>query len=103
MAAPRCEIDLSKIRHNAGKIRELFLSKDISITAVTKGVAGSPPVANALVESGVRSLGDSHLANIRKMKTAGIEAEFLLTRTPMLSEAEEVAAYVREAEHKRQA
>ncbi len=94
MAAPRCEINLSKIQHNAGELKRLFRSKGISVTAVTKGVAGSPAVAKALVESGIRSLGDSHVANIRKMKDAGIEAEFLLTRTPMLSEAEAVVADV---------
>ena len=93
MTAPRCEIDLNEIQHNARKVRELFQSKGISVTAVTKGVAGSPSVAKALVQSGIRSLGDSHIANIRKMRAAGIEAEFLLTRTPMLSEAEEVVTY----------
>ncbi len=93
MGAPRIEIDLAKIGHNVRSLRMLFGTKDISITAVTKAVLGDPLVARAFVDNGIKAIGDSRIANIRKMKEAGIDAEFTLIRSPMLSEAEDVVQY----------
>ncbi len=93
MSAPRLEIDLDKIGHNVRTLRALFGTKGICITAVTKAVLGDPLVAKALVDNGIKAIGDSRITNIRRMKEAGIEAEFTLTRSPMLSEAEDVVQY----------
>ncbi len=93
MSAPRLEIDLDKIGHNARSLRTLFGTKGIRITAVTKAVLGAPLVARALVGNGIKAIGDSRIANIRRMKEAGIEAEFTLIRSPMPSEAEDVVQY----------
>ena len=93
MSAPRLEIDLDKIGHNVRSLSTLFGTKGICITAVTKVVLGDPLVAEALVDNGIKAIGDSRIANIRRMKEAGIEAEFTLTRSPMLSEAEDVVQY----------
>ena len=90
VAAPRLEIDLSKIAHNARQLRALYGTKGIQISAVTKGVCGSPRVARALLASGMRSLADSRIANIRKMRREGIDAQFMLIRSPMVSEIESV-------------
>ncbi len=93
MSAPRLEIDLDKIGHNVRSLRTLFGTKGICITAVTKAVLGDPLVAKVLVDNGIKAIGDSRIANIRRMKEAGIEAEFTLIRSPMLSEAEDVVQY----------
>ncbi|MFC1997817.1 alanine racemase, partial [Chloroflexota bacterium] len=94
MPAPRIEIELDKLAHNACKLTTLFGSKGISITAVTKGVCGSPRIASALLDSGIHSFGDSRIANIQKMREAGLEAQFMLIRSPMPSEVERVVEFI---------
>jgi len=76
--------------HNARALTALFASKGIEITAVTKGVCGSPEIASVLVKSGIRSLGDSRIANLRKMREAGIDAQLVLIRLPRFSEIGQV-------------
>ncbi|MCD6335705.1 MAG: alanine/ornithine racemase family PLP-dependent enzyme [Candidatus Latescibacteria bacterium] len=93
MPAPRIEIELDKITHNARKLTALYGSKGICVTAVTKGVCGSLRIASALLESGIRSFGDSRIANIQKMREAGLDAQFILTRSPMPSEVEHVVEF----------
>ncbi len=93
MPAPRIEIQLDKLAYNACKLKGLYGSKGISVTAVTKGVCGSPRIASALLNSGIRSLGDSRIANIQKMREAGVDAQFILIRSPMPSEVERVVKF----------
>ena len=90
MLTPRIEIDLEKITHNAKKLMELYGSKGISVIGVTKVVCGDPNIAEALVKSGINILADSRIENIIKMRNAGVHAQFLLLRTPGLSQAEAV-------------
>lgn len=93
MATPRIEINLEKIAHNAKTLLELYGSRGINVIGVSKVVCGNPGVAATLVKNGINILADSRLANIRKMRTAGIQAQFVLLRTPFLSQAEEVVKY----------
>jgi len=93
MATPRLEIDLEKIAHNARTLKDLYESSGISVIGVTKVVCGNPIVAQTLVDNGINILGDSRIENIRRMRSAGIRAQFLLLRTPMLSQAETVVKY----------
>jgi len=93
MPAPRVEIELDKLIHNARKLTALYGSKGIHVTAVTKGVCGSLRVASALFKSGIRSFGDSRIANIQKMREDGIDAQFILIRSPMPSEVERVVEF----------
>jgi len=90
---PRLEIDINKIKHNATTLKELFAKKGISVTAVIKGVTGSPEVANAILECGITTIAVSLVQNIKKMKEFGVKAEFLLTRLPMHSEVHDVVKY----------
>ncbi|WP_278241922.1 alanine/ornithine racemase family PLP-dependent enzyme [Jeotgalibacillus sp. ET6] len=87
------EINLSKITHNARKIMEIYGAKGIQVMAVTKGVCGSLEIANLLIDIGIRQLGDSKIENIKQMKDAGVQAEFVLLRTPALSQIEAVTEY----------
>lgn len=88
--APRIEINLAKIAHNAKVLQHLYESKGVGIMGVTKGVCGAPEIARLLVNNGVSILADSKIKNIQKMREANVDAEFVLLRTPALSEVETV-------------
>ena len=93
MTTPRIEINLSKIAHNAKKLKELYDSKDIDVIGVTKVVCGDPKIADVLIKSGINSLADSRMANIRRMREAGVQTSFVLLRTPIPSQIESVVRY----------
>jgi ornithine racemase len=88
--APRLEIDLDKISHNARTLVERLVAKGISVTAVTKATCGSPDIARALLRAGVKGLGDSRIENIEAMRQAGVSASMTLIRSPMLSQTDRV-------------
>jgi ornithine racemase len=90
---PRIEIDLQKIRHNAQVLKNLYGERGIKITGVVKGVDAILQVANALLEVGITSLADSRIANIKKLKKAGLKATLLLLRTPAMSEVKLVVEF----------
>jgi ornithine racemase len=90
MDTPRLEIDLAKIGYNVREMIRLYGAKGLTITGVTKGVCGDPVVADVYLKNGISVLGDSRLANIRKMRDAGIRAPFLLLRLPASGEADAV-------------
>jgi ornithine racemase len=93
MATPRIEINLGKISHNAKALKKLYGSKGINVFGVTKVVCGNPDIADVLIKSGIILIADSRIANIKRMRDAGIKAQFLLLRTPSLSQTEEVVKY----------
>lgn len=64
--------------------------KKIRVTGITKAVMGDPDIARTLVTAGVSSIGDSRIENIERMKKAGVDATFVLIRTPLMSQAEKV-------------
>jgi predicted amino acid racemase len=87
---PRIEINLSKIAHNAAKLVELYGSKNIGLMGVTKTVCGSPEIAKVLLDQGIHMLADSKVLNLKNMRDAGINANFVLLRSPALSEIDSV-------------
>lgn len=87
---PRIEVNLAKIAHNAEILLKLYGSKGIELMGVTKGVCGSPEIAQVLVGKGMQMLGDSKVKNLKRMQDAGVHAEFVLLRSPALSEIERV-------------
>ncbi|NQT26447.1 alanine/ornithine racemase family PLP-dependent enzyme [candidate division KSB1 bacterium] len=93
MPTPRLEIDFGKIAHNAKTLKDLYGSKGIDVIGVTKVVCGDPAIADVLLKSGITILADSRISNIKKMRDSGIDAQFLLLRTPFLSQAEVVVKY----------
>lgn len=90
MTAPRLEIDLDKIHHNARTLVERLAGRGISVTGVTKASLGSFDIANALLRAGVSALGDSRLENIEAMRREHVAAPMILIRSPMLSQADRV-------------
>lgn len=90
MARPHLTIDLDKIEHNARTIVGLCGEHGIAVTGVTKGVCGHPDVAKAMLRGGVASIGESHLENIRRLRSGGVNTRYMLLRLPPLSEVDEV-------------
>lgn len=93
MKTPRVDIDLEKIAHNVQVLKDHYTTKGLTIIGVTKAVCGNPDIAEVLVQNGIKFIADSRIANIKKMKSAGIDAQFILLRTPLLSELKEVIAF----------
>lgn len=93
MTTPRVEINLEKIARNVQILKDHYATKGITIIGVTKAVCGNPDIAKILVKGGIKILADSRIANIKKMKCAGVNAQFILLRTPLLSELKDVVAY----------
>lgn len=90
MILPRVDIDFNKIAHNTQQLKLLYGSKGIKITGVTKVIGGHPMMADILVQNGIEILADSRLENILKMRKVGIQAQFMLLRSPALSQIEAV-------------
>jgi len=95
VAAPRLEIDLDKICHNARRLVERLAPRGISVTGVTKASLGCPAIATAMLRAGVHSLGDARIENIETMRSARVAAPMTLIRSPLPSQ---VARIVRQAD-----
>lgn len=93
MTAPRLEIDLNKIYHNARTLVTRLSEQGINVTGVTKATLASTEVAKVLLHAGVSGLGDSRIENIEAMRVSGIEAPLTLIRSPMLSQTNRVVAF----------
>jgi len=57
---------------------------------VTKATCGDSKVAQAMLDSGCVGIADSRIPNIKDMSEKGVKTEFMLLRTPMLSEISDV-------------
>src|SRR4030042_4064879 len=93
MNPPGREIARAKIGHNVREMVRLYGAKGVRIIGVTKGVLGEPVIADVFVRNGISILADSRIANLQKMRKAGIRATWLLLRMPTLSEAEAVVRH----------
>lgn len=93
MTAPRLEIDLDKIRHNARTLVGRLGKRGISVTGVTKATLGSAEIAATMLEAGVKGLADSRIENIEALPLGQIHASMTLIRSPMLSQAKRVVAH----------
>jgi predicted amino acid racemase len=93
MIAPRLEIDLGKIQFNARTLVNRLAVQGISVTAVTKATLGSPEIANALLQAGVKTLGDARIENIIKLRHDGVSVPMALIRSPMPSQVVRVVKY----------
>lgn len=94
MTSPSVDVDLGKVGDNTATLVGLLGRSGISLTGVTKAVLGHPGYARALLDAGVRTLADSRVENIERMRTAGIDAPVLLLRSPMLSQVDRIVQSV---------
>ena len=93
MTAPRLEIDLDKIGHNARTLVERLGKRGISVTGVTKASLGSAEIAATFLASGVKRLADSRIENIEALHLAQVHASMTLIRSPMMSQAKRVVTH----------
>ncbi len=91
---PRLEINLRKLHHNVTTVYNMCAAKGIEIVGVTKGFTAIPEIAQVMVDGGIKTLGDSRLENIQVLRSAGIKAETMLIRIPMLHEVDLVVKLV---------
>lgn len=87
MTAPRLEIDLAKIGHNARVLVNLLGGYGISVSGVTKAALGLPDIAREFMAAGVAGIADSRVENIQTMHRAAVKAHMTLIRSPMVSQA----------------
>jgi predicted amino acid racemase len=92
MIAPRLDIDLAKIEHNARTLIERLGRHGIVVTGVTKATLGSPEIAAALLRAGVVGRGDTRQENKEALRGAGVVAPLTLIRSPMPSQIDRVVA-----------
>lgn len=90
---PRLEIDLKKLHYNTRTLVDRMATKGATVTGVTKVVLGNPEIAQTMLRAGVDSIGDSRIENIRKMREAGVTAKFILLRTPLMSQLDQVVLH----------
>lgn len=90
---PVYEISASKIKGNACKIYELCKANGIEPIGVVKGCSAIPQVAELFIEAGYKTLGDSRMKEIIRLKLSNINAKLMLIRIPMLSEIPELVRY----------
>jgi predicted amino acid racemase len=93
MSAPRLEIRLDHLQHNARVLVDRLARRGIAVTGVTKATLGSPEVARAMLRGGVVALGESRIENIEALHAAGLDAPMVLIRSPMASQVERVVAH----------
>ncbi len=86
----RIEVDCERIRRNAATLAEICDSQGVELVGVTKSCCGHPHVAQAMLAGGVKTLADSRMRNVRRLREAGIEADIMLLRLPRLSEVDDV-------------
>jgi len=88
----RIEVDCTRLRRNTEAVVRLCAPKGIEVVGVTKACCGHPDVARAILAGGARSLAESRLSHVRRLRQAGIQAEIMLLRLPAPSEVDEVVA-----------
>lgn len=82
MSNARLRIDLEKIVHNTRRVLAISHQHGFQVMGVTKGAAGLPEVAKAMLAGGIETLGDSRLDNIARLRAAGIQTHTTLLRSP---------------------
>ncbi|MBC1261705.1 alanine/ornithine racemase family PLP-dependent enzyme [Synechococcus sp. BSF8S] len=92
MTAPRLEIRLDRIAHNARSLVDRLSARGLSLTAVTKATLGLPQVAAVLAAAGVSGIGEPRIETLRALRRSGVTLPLTLIRSPMPSQVAEVVA-----------
>jgi len=88
---PRIDIDLKKLTYNTKFLLNMCNGKMIDVAVVTKVFCSHPDIVKGALDAGVKTIGDSRVANLKKI--ANLNCEKLLLRIPALSEVREVIMY----------
>lgn len=90
---PRLTVSIPKLRRNAEEHVRRCAEKGIEICGVIKGCTGLPPVAQAMLDAGVKQLGSSRLEQIVRCRESGVPGPYVLVRIPGLSELPDVVRW----------
>lgn len=90
---PCLTIDTEKLYHNVKTVAGRCAECGIQTAGVIKGFNGIPEAAEVFIKAGCSQLATSRMDQIIELRDRELEAEYLLVRIPMISEAEEVAYY----------
>jgi ornithine racemase len=90
MSAPRLEVDLTKVAHNARTLVARLDGRGIGVTGVTKAALGSAELGRVLVGAGVRMLGDSRVENLERLRAADLAPPLAMIRSPMVHQLDRV-------------
>lgn len=93
MNAPRLEIHLARLHHNARILVERLGRQGIAVTGVSKATLGLPEIVHTWVAAGIQSIGESRIESIEALAASGITVPMLLVRAPMLSQVDRVVAH----------
>jgi len=93
LSAPRLEIHLEHLQHNASTLVNRLSSQGIKVTGVSKATLGLPEIARAWVTAGVHSIGESRIESIESLSRYELGVPLLLIRSPMLSQVDRVVAH----------
>lgn len=87
---PKLVVDLKKLRHNIDRVLINCQDQGVEVAGVIKGCSGLPECAELMAQAGCRFIASSRLEQIEAARNYGVQADFMLIRVPMLSEAAEV-------------
>lgn len=93
MSAPRLEIHLERLHHNARTLVERLGRQGIAVTGVSKATLGLPEIVRTWVAAGIGSIGESRIESIEALTAGGIAVPMVLVRSPMLSQVDRVVAH----------
>ena len=93
MSAPRLEIHLEKLHHNARTLVERLARQGIAVTGVSKATLGLVEIVHTWLAAGVGSIGEARIETIEALRRSGVMVPLLLVRSPMLSQVELVVAH----------
>jgi predicted amino acid racemase len=84
------DVNCDYIRRNTETTVQICTPHGIEVAAATKACCGHPEVARAMLAGGASLLAESRLANVRRLRAAGIDAGIMMLRLPALSQVDEV-------------
>lgn len=90
MNYPRLTINLAQVRHNIDTVTEKCKKFGIRVAGVNKVTWGDPEVARVMDSSNLSEIASSRIAQLEKMKKAGLDKPLMLIRVPMASEADRI-------------
>jgi len=93
LSAPRLEIHLEHLQHNATTMVNRLARQGIKVTGVSKATLGLPEIARTWVAAGVHSIGESRIESIESLSRWELGVPLLLIRSPMLSQVDRVVAH----------
>lgn len=80
------EIYPDRVKKNASYLRNLCADRGIDVVGVTKVTCGDEKIASAMIEAGIKTIGESRIENIIRIRNSVVDnVDFMLLRPPQKS------------------